>query len=185
MVIIRNYDEQNDSQAVGVLIADTYRNFNLDFASPAEQEKLLGPFRHAGSDDPLHQEAITRVLRTELVFVAEDEGQIVGVLRCRPGLPGKHSLPNKPGKPSLPGCLQSLFVRQDHHRQGIARRLVERCERELAQRGSRVVRLAATLYAIPFYEAVGYKKSTGIRSGWSFDGEGLQYQPMKKKLERL
>ena len=170
MYIIRDYVEEIDAQAVGVLIADTYRKFNLDFASPAEQEKLLGPFRHAGSDDPLHQDAITRVLRTELIFVAEDEGQIVGVLRCRPGLPGK------------PGRLQSLFVRQDHHRQGIARRLVERCERELAQRGSRVIRLAATLYAIPFYQSAGYKKSTGIRNGWSFDGQGLRYQPMKKKI---
>jgi GNAT superfamily N-acetyltransferase len=164
MVIIRDYIEENDAQPVGVLIADTYRKFNLDFASPAEQEKLLGPFRHAGSTDPAHQEAITRILRTEMVFVAEDEGQIVGVLRCRPGR------------------LQSLFVCEDHHRRGIARRLVERCEQECARRGSTSISLAATLYAVPFYQAVGYKKSTGVRKGRSFDGEGLQYQPMRKVL---
>jgi len=165
MAFIRNYAEETDAQPVGVLIADTYRKYNLNFASPEEQEKLLGPFRHAGSSDPTHQEAITRVLRTEMVFVAEDEGQIVGVLRCKPGR------------------LQSLFVREDHHRQGIGRQLVERCEQELARRGSQVIRLAATLYAVPFYEAMGYKKSTGIRNGWSFDGSGLKYQPMKKELK--
>ena len=58
MTIVRNYDEVTDSQAVGVLIAKTYRKFNLDFASPAEQEQLLGPFFYAGSAETSHQEAI-------------------------------------------------------------------------------------------------------------------------------
>lgn len=164
MFMIRDYNEEIDAQPVGLLIAETYRKYNLDFASPEEQQKLLGPFRHAGSSDPVHQEAVVCVLRTEMIFVAEDEGQIVGVLRCRPGR------------------LQSLFVREDHHRQGIGRRLVERCEQECASQGSKVISLAATLYAVPFYEAMGYKKSTGVRNCWSFEGRGLKYQPMKKQL---
>jgi GNAT superfamily N-acetyltransferase len=164
MTIIRNYDETSDAQAVGALIAVTYRKFNFDFASPEEQEKLLGPFRYAWSADPILQDAIKRVVRTEMIFVTEDAGQIVGVLRCRPGR------------------LQSLFVRVDHHRKGIGRKLVERCEEWCANRGSKEILLVATLYAVPFYQAVGYKKSTGIRNGWSFDGEGLRYQPMKKEL---
>jgi GNAT superfamily N-acetyltransferase len=166
MIIIRSYDEKTDAQAVGVVIAETYRKFNLGFASPEEQEKLLGPFRHAVSADPVLQEAITGVLRTEMVFVAVADNQIVGVLRCKPGR------------------LQSLFVREDHHHQGIGRRLVESCEQWCADRGASVIRLASTLYAVPFYSALGYKKSTGIRIGWSFDGEGLKYQPMKKYLIR-
>jgi len=165
MIIIRNYSEDTDAQPVGVLIAETYRKYNLDFASPEEQQKLLGPFRHAGSSDPVHQQVIAHTLRAEMIFVAENEGQIVGVLRCKPER------------------LQSLFVREDHHRQGIGRRLVERCEQDCASRGSRVIRLAATLYAVPFYEAMGYKKTTGIRNCWSFEGRGLKYQPMKKKIE--
>jgi predicted N-acetyltransferase YhbS len=167
MIIIRNYDEKADAEAVGVLIAETFRKFNLDFASLDEQQKLLGPFRHAWSADPVHREAITHVIRADMVFVAEDGGQIVGVLRCRPGR------------------LQSLFVREDHHHQGIGRKLVELCEQESCSRGSHFIHLAATLYAVPFYEAVGYKKSTGIRNGWSFDGTGLKYQPMKKVLDKL
>ena len=107
MTTIRNYDENTDAQAVGRLIAETYRKFNLDFAGPGEQEKLLGPFRHALSPDPAHREVIRQVLRTETVLVAEDNGEIVGVLRCK-----KEKL-------------QSLFVREDHHRQGIGRRLAE------------------------------------------------------------
>jgi GNAT superfamily N-acetyltransferase len=164
MVTIRNYNEETDAQVVGVLIAETYRKYNLDFASPDEQQKLLGPFRHAGSSDQAHQESIALILKAEMIFVAEDEGQIVGVLRCKPGR------------------LQSLFVREDHHRQGIGRRLVERCEQECASQGSKVISLAATLYAVPFYEAMGYKKTTGVRNCWSFEGRGLKYQPMKKRI---
>ncbi len=163
-VTIRDYNENNDARVVGILIAETYRKFNLQFASREEQEKLLGPFSHAWSEDPLHRQAIVHILRTDLIFVAEIDQQVVGVLRCRPGR------------------LQSLFVLDNYHRQGIGRRLVRRCENELSIRGSRVIHLASTLYAVPFYLALGYKKSTGIRNGWSFEGYGLKYQPMRKVL---
>jgi len=164
MITIRNYDEKTDAQSVGNLIAETYRKYNLDFASPEEQQKLLGPFRHAGSAEPIHQDEIAHVLRAEMVLVAEDDGEIVGVLRGRKER------------------IQSLFVRGDRHRQGIGRKLVEHFEWECARLDSRVIRLAATLYAVPFYQAMGYRKSSGIRNGWSFEGTGLKYQPMKKIL---
>jgi GNAT superfamily N-acetyltransferase len=165
MTLIRDYNEENDAKAVGRLIAETYQKFNLSFALPAELEKLLGPFFHAGSEDPAHQVAITRVLRAEKIFVAEDQGEIIGVLRCRTER------------------LQSLFVHHDYHRQGIGRRLVEHCEAWCTSQESSVIRLAATLYAVPFYKALGYKKSTGIRCGRSFEGYGLLYQPMFKTLK--
>jgi len=97
-----------------------------------------------------------------MVFVAEEDNEIVGVLR---------------------GCkerLQSLFVRADHHRRGIGQKLVDHFEAECIRQGSGKVVLAATLYAIPFYTAMGYIKSTGVRNGWSFEGTGLKYKPMKK-----
>ena len=164
-ITIRDYHE-DDAQAVGQLIADTYGEFNLSFASPEERALLLGPFHHARSPEKAHQEAIARVVRSEMVFVAEEEGEIVGVLRGRKER------------------LASLFVRGDHHRQGIGRRLVERFEQECLRLGVTVIRVASTLYAVPFYLAMGYKRSTGVRSGWSFEGQGLQYQPMKKTLRK-
>jgi predicted N-acetyltransferase YhbS len=107
------------------------------------------------------------VIRAPTVFVAEEDGEIVGVLRGRKER------------------LASLFVREDHHRQGIGRRLVEQFEQESMRQEVTVIRVAATLYAIPFYAAQGYRKTTGIRNGWSFEGTGLQYQPMKKVLADL
>jgi GNAT superfamily N-acetyltransferase len=166
MLIIRPYRE-SDAESVGRLIADTYSRFNLSFASADELGKLLGPFRHAWSAEPAHREAIAQAIRAPMVFVAEEEGEIVGVLRGRKER------------------LASLFVRGDRHRQGIGRRLVEQFEQECRRQEATVIRVAATLYAIPFYTALGYRRTTGVRNGWSFEGTGLKYQPMKKVLEVL
>jgi GNAT superfamily N-acetyltransferase len=163
MIAIRKY-RRDDAVEVGILIADTYREFNLDFASPADLPALLGPFQHARSTDEAHRQEIARTIRSKIVLVAQDGEKIVGVLRGRKER------------------LASLFVRKDHHRQGIGRRLVQQFERICVEDGSAVIRVASTLYAVPFYAALGYKKSTGIRNGWSFDGRGLKYQPMKKVL---
>ena len=163
MILIREYTE-SDARQIGVLIADTYSEYNLAFASPDQQKAFLGPFQHARSPKKSHQDAIADVIKASLVFVAEMDGVIVGVLRGRKDK------------------LQSLFVRGDVHRQGIGRQLVNRFEQECAKQRSRKIILMSTLYAVPFYQAMGYKKSTGIRSMHSFEGEGLQYQPMKKAL---
>ena len=163
MMLIREYTK-SDALQVGILIADTYSEYNLSFASPDQQKAFLGPFQFARSPERSHQDAIADVIKASMVFVAEMDGVIVGVLRGRKDK------------------LQSLFVRGDVHRQGIGRQLVNRFEQECGKQGSRKIILMSTLYAVPFYQAMGYKKSTGIRSMHSFDGEGLQYQPMKKTL---
>ena len=161
---IRDYEDA-DAPAVGRLIAETFREYNLSHAEPAEQERLLGPFRHAFSDDPGHREGVRSVLQSPMLYVAEEDGEIVVVLRGRRNV------------------LASLFVRGDRHRQGIGRGLVERFERDSRSQGVTRIRVASTLFAVPFYAAMGYKKSTGVRPCRSFDGTDLTYQPMKKLLE--
>jgi len=163
MITIRFYQE-SDAQSIGRLIADTYGEFNLSFVPPEVRGPFLGPFRYARSSEKAHQDAIIEVVKAPMVYVAEDDGEVVGVLRGRKER------------------LASLFVRGDRQRQGIGRRLVERFEQESARQGTRVVRVAATLYGIPFYLALGYKRSTGVRTGWSFEGRGLKVQPMRKVL---
>ena len=165
MISIRDYCE-SDAESVGRLIADTYAAFNLAHVSPEERDLFLGPFRHARSSERAHQEAIARVIRASMVLVAEADGQVVGVLRGRKDK------------------LQSLFVRGDHHRQGIGGRLVARFEQECLRQGATEIRVQATLYAVPFYTRMGYKRTTGVRSMSSFEGSGLPYQPMKKILAR-
>lgn len=163
MLTFRRYRE-DDSEATGVLIADTFGDYNLDYMPPDERGPFLGPFRHARSLEAVHREAIAQIIQAEMLLVAEDAGEIVGVLRGKPGR------------------LQSLFVRGDQHRQGIGRRLVELFEAECLRQGAPEVRLAASLYAVPFYTKLGYKKTTGPRTMACFDGQGFPYQPMRKVL---
>lgn len=160
---IRQY-RRSDVSEIGCLIATTYRTYNLSHADPEEQGRLLGPFRYAFSDDPKNQEDIVTVVWSPMLYVAEADKQIVGVLRGRANV------------------LASLFVRGDHHRQGIGRKLVERFERDSRKQAVEWIRVAATMFAVPFYQALGYKKTTGIRPCKSFEGTDLQYQPMKKTL---
>jgi GNAT superfamily N-acetyltransferase len=169
MFEVRRYAE-SDAIRVGVLIADTYGGFNLRAMTPAKRESMLGPFALAGSSMPDDREAIAAAISAPSVWVAEDNGEIVGVLRG--------------GRTDHRGrtVLSSLFVDGQHHRQGVGRKLVERFEQEYAAKGAKVSRLSATLYAVPFYLSMGYKRSTGERTMSSFGEPGLLYQPMTKTL---
>jgi len=174
VITIRSYQE-GDAEHVGKLIADTYRAFNLSFASPEEQALLLGPFQHVRSAETSHREAIAQAIQAPMVLVAEEDGEIVGMLRG-----GRKDKAD-------PCCrvLQSLFVKGSHHRREIGRRLVARFEQACFEQRATVIRVAATLFALPFYLKMGYKRTTGVRSGRSFEGAGLPYQPMKKVISEV
>jgi len=144
--------------------------FNLGFATPDQQADLLGPFRFSDSAEPAHRAAIAGVITARMVMVAEEGGAIVGVLRGGRVDPRGRTV------------LQSLFVAADHHRRGIGRRLVGRFEQACRAGGVTAIKVASTLYAVPFYRALGYRRSTGVRTGCSFQGGGLPYQPMRKTL---
>lgn len=150
---------------MGKLIADTYWEFNLGFVNEAEKKLFLGPFYFAHSENSSHRRAVREILQSPMMYVAEIENEIAGVLRGRAER------------------LASLFVGKIFHRKGIGRALVEHFEKESRAQGVCTIRVAATLYAVPFYLRMGYKRSTGLRKGWSFQGHGLPYQPMRKRLE--
>ena len=170
MFTIRFY-QKSDAEQVGILIAETYGDFNLSEMTPEKRQAMLGPFAFARSSAPEHRKAIAEAIDAPSVWVAEQAGEIVGVLRG--------------GRVDRLGrtVLSSLFVSGEHHRQGIGRALVERFEGEYIAIGASVFKLSATLYAVPFYLSVGYRKSTGVRSMHSFEAGGLPYQPMKKVVK--
>jgi len=163
VIALRPYRE-SDARAVGILIADTFFEFNLDGFTAEEADALLGPYLYARSDDPLHRQVIASVIAAPIVWVAEDAGELVGVLRGRPGR------------------LHSLFVAAERHRQGIGRMLMDRFEEECRAAGNPAITLAATPYAVPFYQRLGYRKSTGPRTMTIFGVPGFTTQPMRKRL---
>lgn len=162
-MIIRDYHEA-DAAEVGLLIKNTYGDFNLDFLPPEERTPFLGPFAYAGDGNPDHLQTIGNMIRSQFVYLAEVEDTIAGVLRGRMDRLG------------------SLFVAQEFHRRGIASSLVNHFEETVRQKGGGVIRVASSLYAVPFYLKMGYKKSTGVRQSWSFEGYGFPIQPMRKVL---
>lgn len=166
MIRIRPYREADDAIAVGRLIAETFRTYNLAHLDRVVQSAMLGPFRYAGSREPTHEEAIREAIRSEIVLVAERSWRprITGVLR------GRYER------------LGSLFVRGEDHRRGVGRALVERFEAEVRRQRGTILQVAATLSAVPFYEAMGYKRFAGVRTMRVFEGAGFEYQPMRKML---
>jgi GNAT superfamily N-acetyltransferase len=169
VIRIRSYRDA-DAAGVGRLVARTYSAFNLGFATSEQRDGLLGPFRFAESAEPAQRAAIAQAIGAPVVLVAEEEGVIVGVLRG--------------GRVDHEGrtILQSLFVDAAHQRRGIGRRLVGRFEQVCRSQGVTRIRVASTLYAVPFYQAMRYQRSTGVRSMRSFETGGLPYQPLKKSL---
>jgi GNAT superfamily N-acetyltransferase len=92
-------------------------------------------------------------------YVALDGSQIIGTVM------------------GTPEELKRIFVRARRHRRGIGRRLMEMFERDCRKLAVRKYRILSGLYAVPFYERMGCRKSTGVRVI-----HGLKIQPMKRVL---
>ena len=165
LIEIRNY-KIGDAAEVGLLIKNTYSQFNLNYMPIKESPPFLGPFQHADNPTPEQLQAIQGMIWSEVVLVAEHAGEIVGVLRGRINRLG------------------SLFVDAESHQQGIGRSLVEAFEEWVSGRGGGIIKVASSLYAVPFYRKMGYKKSTGVRKSWSFEGYGFPIQPMRKTISK-
>ena len=166
MIQIRPY-ENNDSIAAGNLIAECYTRYVFNFVPEDQLANYMGPFFYAGSNNAAHQQQIAMFIQAPVVLVAEDENkEICGILRGQTGR------------------LHGLFVKDWYFFQNIGRQLVDEFELYNRQQGSKKIALASPLYAVSFYLRIGYKKSTGVRSGWSFQGRGLKWQPMKKVLAK-
>ncbi len=77
--------------------------------------------------------------------------------------------------------IRAFFVHPDHARRGLARRILERCERAARSAGFTRLELGATLPGLPFYRACGYRAGSPqdypMKSGLS-----LRVVPMSKSL---
>lgn len=102
---------------------------------------------------------VFNISKDTIFYVAEENNKIKGYINGRK---------NKIG---------NLFVFGVEHKKGIGRKLVELFEKESKKQNSHGIKINSSIYAIPFYEKMGYKKTTGIKNM-----SGLRVQPMKKRL---
>jgi predicted N-acetyltransferase YhbS len=94
-----------------------------------------------------------------IFFVAEENNKIIGYIKG-----SKDRIGN-------------LFVLGNSHKKGVGKKLVELLEQEAIKQNSKEIKIRSSIYAVPFYQKMGYRKTTGVRNL-----HNLKIQPMKKIL---
>lgn len=155
MIKVRRY-RRSDARAASALISLTYARFNIDEGTPEAVRGYIDRFRVSGkTTEAIHE----RFSRTPVFFVALDGTEAIGLIRGH----DNH--------------LVNLYVDGRHHRQGIGARLFAKFEEICGRAGHSEITVRSSLFAVPFYSQMGFRKTTGIRPL-----HGLKVQPMKKQL---
>ncbi len=110
----------------------------------------------------MSDEELLKAFRTSdksIFYVAEENDKIVGYIK------------------GSADRIANLFVKGETHKRGVGKKLVELLEKEAKKQNSKEIKIKSSIYAVPFYQKMGYKKTTGVRNF-----HGLKIQPMKKTL---
>ncbi len=143
----------SDSREVGNLIAKTFKRFNNNEGTKEGLEWYLGMYKDKNLDN------LKKRLKSKIFYIAEEENRIIGMVR------------------GTENRLINLFVDGQYHRKSIGKILVENFEREARRKGSHKIIIRASLYATPFYQEMGYRRTTGTRNF-----RGIKINPMVKSL---
>lgn len=151
--------KKSDTKEVARIKTDVFKSCNQN-----EYFDKRAVYKYLERTDPKRSEAelfkIFNFSSLPIFYVAEDD---------KTGLLG-YIAGNK-------NRIVNLFVEQNDHKKGIGKKLVELFEKEAKKQGAKEIRLRSSLFAVRFYEKMGYKKTTGVRNL-----RGLKVQPMKKSL---
>ena len=137
------------------LVKDTFKRFNFNEGTKKGVAAYINAY-----DPSKNIKTIQKSFeRTPLCFCAFEDNHMIGVIR------------------GLSDRLINLFVDGNYHRIGVGTKLLLEFEKACYAQGSKKIKTNATIFAVPFYQQNGYKKTTGIRNL-----SGLKVQPMKKLL---
>lgn len=165
----------DDHVALTNLIALSARKLSAQVYTPAQIEGALrGTY---GVDSQL--------VKDGTYFVVENDKQIVGCggWSRRRTIFGGDSYVQRDDAELDPATdaakIRAFFIHPDHARKGIAKLILEHCEREAVVCGFSRYELMATLPGLPFYAAQGYERGVSVHH--SLDG-GLmiEFVPMHK-----
>ncbi len=149
--------QKKDVGDVAFLVFNTFKKFNSE-----EYFKKEGVQRYLDMYDIKKntlEELYKKFQKSSLFYVALIDKKIVGIIR---GDLGK---------------IINLYVSGSYHKRGIGRKLVNKFESVAKREGTKEIKIKASLYAVPFYEKMGYKKTTGVRNF-----KGIKVWPMKKRM---
>ena len=123
--------DQTDAEAITMLIRRTLRVSNAADYSVSEINRVYAGFS---------RERVLARIRSQDVFVAEIDGEIVGTVAY------------------ARGQLWALFVSPERQRLGLGTLLVDHIEDFARQRGLEKLELSASLTGVEFYERLGYQR---------------------------
>jgi predicted N-acetyltransferase YhbS len=150
--------KKSDIRQIARIKHSVFRDFNKsDYFEKDAISRYLSSTDPRKSDQALLE--AFKISKNSIFYVAEENNKILGYIKGR-----KKRIGN-------------LFVLGKTHKKGIGRELVKLFEKEAKKQSSKEIKISSSVYAIPFYQKMGYKKTTGIRNI-----KGLKIQPMKKIL---
>jgi len=156
MIKIRKFRKEDISE-VALLIVNTFKKFNSKeyFKKSAIKEYLnqYDPKKHT------IEELYEKFKKSTIFYVATSDNKIIGMIRGRPDR------------------ITNLYVDGKYHKRGVGRLLLTKFEAEAKKLKSKEIKVRSSLYAAPFYEKMGYKKTTGVRNF-----HGLKIYPTKKVI---
>ncbi len=154
MVIIRKF-KIVDTALVAEIVSSTFKRYNKQEGIKEAANKFINFYDPEKNIEKLK----LAFSKSDIFFVAVDNKKIIGMIR---------------GKKDR---VVNLFVNGKYHKSGVGSRLMEKFEKSCIKKGSKDIKLRASIYAVSFYEKAGYKKTTGIRNFI-----GLKICPMKKNI---
>lgn len=168
----------DDREAIAELIADSTRHLSREHYAEAQIEAALASVFGVDSD----------LIHDETYYVAEKAGTLIGCggWSRRKKLYGGDRYANRNAEfldpVNDPAKIRAFFVHPQHARKGVARAILDQCERDASEYGFQALELLSTLPGIQFYEACGYS-----RNG-DFDleldgGVKIPFVPMRKNLQ--
>ncbi|MDZ7798253.1 MAG: GNAT family N-acetyltransferase [Patescibacteria group bacterium] len=150
--------KKSDIRQIAKIKNSVFSSFNKsEYFEKGTVSKYLNYTNPKKSDKELLE--AFKITKDSIFYVAEENDKIFGYIKGR-----KNRIGN-------------LFVLGQNHKKGIGRKLVDLFEKEAEKQNSKEIKINSSIYAVPFYQKRGYKKTTGIRNL-----HGLKIQPMKKVL---
>jgi N-acetylglutamate synthase-like GNAT family acetyltransferase len=166
-----------DRDAIQQLIADSARRLSREHYTDLEIETAIETV--FGVD--------TSLIEDRTYFAVEIDGQLAGCggWSKRKTLFGGDQYTSRDvgyiDPKSEPAKIRAFFIHPDHARKGIARAIVNQCEKEAREQGFHALELLSTLPGIEFYKSCGFIE-TGTLDLDLTDQVKLKFVPMRKEL---
>ena len=158
MFKIQKFKKENTEESA-LLIKRTFQKFNKEEYFEKSAVKRYLDFFDARKKSK--EELLKKFSQCPIFYIAVENGKIIGIIR------------------GTKNRIVNLFIDGKKHKTGIGKALVEKFEKEAEKQGSKIIKIRSSLYAVPFYQKMGYKKTTGIKNM-----AGLKFFPMKKILKK-